>query len=164
MARNSKKGFTLIELIIVIVIIGILASISAPMMRNMKRKAIASEAVTFLGAIRNAMRQYRVENGHYTSSYSDLPIRMRSTGSPVSDLDGTYFSEECYTDSPSLWVMTENTYVIRMYPANSNPAHAPRAAEANGLGWIIIMDQDGNIYSSIEGLGYPWKEGLFPEG
>jgi type IV pilus assembly protein PilA len=61
----KKTGFTLIELIIVIAIIGILAAVASPMMTRTKGMAIATEAVAGLATIRQALREYYVENGTY---------------------------------------------------------------------------------------------------
>jgi prepilin-type N-terminal cleavage/methylation domain-containing protein len=56
--RCDSKAFTLIELIIVIMIIGILVSIAAPMIRNIKAKAMCAEALTTMSTISVAIRQY----------------------------------------------------------------------------------------------------------
>ena len=109
--RFDRKGFTLIELIIVIVIIGVLASVAAPMMTGVKAKAIISEALTGLSAVRTSCQQYRVEYGGYHTYYGGsvagialnhpeifpgLSFRPFTDDPGASSLDGTYFSEESY--------------------------------------------------------------------
>ena len=50
MKRSMQKGFTLIELMIVVAIIGILAAVAIPAFQDYTAKAQASEAYTLLGA------------------------------------------------------------------------------------------------------------------
>jgi len=67
MAARScgSGGFTLVELLLVIVIIGILAAIAVPMFLGQKTKAIHSEAKSNLESIRLLEEQYFAENGEY---------------------------------------------------------------------------------------------------
>jgi len=58
MRKTNKKGFTLIELMIVVAIIGILAAIAIPNFLKFQAKAKQSEAKTNLGAIYVAMLSY----------------------------------------------------------------------------------------------------------
>lgn len=85
---RKKSGFTLIELIVVLIIIGILSSIAAPLMNNMKVKAMCAEAVTDMGAIRTALQIYYIEYNAYPpgSSFNALSI----LGLPPSDFQGRY--------------------------------------------------------------------------
>ncbi len=64
MLRN-KKGFTLIELMIVVAIIGILAAIAIPNFLSYQCKSKQSEAKTNLGAIANSEESYSAEFSHY---------------------------------------------------------------------------------------------------
>jgi len=98
MRINKKNGFTLIELIIVIVIIGILASIAAPMMGGVKAKAIAAEAATALGTIRTAVKSYYAENNNIPNMLVIAAYGQRLGLNP-DDFDGVYFSKECYSIS-----------------------------------------------------------------
>ncbi|MGA1844481.1 MAG: type IV pilin protein [bacterium] len=62
---KSKKGFTLIELMIVVAIIGILAAIAIPNFLTFRLKAKTSEAKSNLGAIRTVEEAYKAEEDAY---------------------------------------------------------------------------------------------------
>lgn len=63
--KNSIKGFSLIELLVVISIIAILATIAIPTFLGQRTKAAISEAMTNLQALRLIQEQYYAENGEY---------------------------------------------------------------------------------------------------
>lgn len=65
--RTNQKGFSLIELMIVVAIIGILSAIAVPNYMAFQRKARQSEARSTLGAIAQAETVYSQDAGGYTS-------------------------------------------------------------------------------------------------
>ncbi len=66
---NARRGgFTLIELMIVVAIIGILAAIAIPNFLRFQLKAKSSEGKTNLAAIRTAEESYYAEYGYYVSA------------------------------------------------------------------------------------------------
>ena len=64
---KNKKGFTLIELMIVVAIIGILAALAIPDFMKMLAKSKQSEAKTNLGAIFTGQVSYHGEHNTYVS-------------------------------------------------------------------------------------------------
>ncbi|MEZ4282399.1 MAG: prepilin-type N-terminal cleavage/methylation domain-containing protein [Myxococcota bacterium] len=66
--RKSKKGFTLIELMIVVAIIGILAAIAIPNFLRFQLKSKSSEGKVNIAAIRTAEESYLAEFGQYVAA------------------------------------------------------------------------------------------------
>ena len=99
---RSKKGFTLIELMVVILIVGILAAVSVPIMRGRIDQAKWSEANAAAGSIRTAVRAYIAEKGP-TYTYSGIEGKLstaaiyQALGFSSNDIDGRYFKQADYT-------------------------------------------------------------------
>ncbi len=71
-----KKAFTLLELIVVIIILGILASLGFSQYVKMVEKGRSAEARMILGQIRTAQTAYALEYGAYAGIMSDLSVDM----------------------------------------------------------------------------------------
>jgi len=97
---QNQKGFTLVELMIVVVIVGVLASVAIPLYQANTKRAKASEADAAMGAIRTALRVYYAENSRYPilSSFTAVATTLDDSIDVDSlDLVGKYFPATAYT-------------------------------------------------------------------
>ena len=69
-----KKGFTLLELIVVIIILGILATLGFTQYTKMVEKGRTAEAKAILGQLRSAQVAYYQENGAYGAGVGNLIV------------------------------------------------------------------------------------------
>lgn len=79
---KNKKGFTLIELMIVVAIVGILAAIAIPNFLNYQAKSQQTEAKTNLGSIFTNMVAYSAESVDGYTSATLANIGFATTGTP----------------------------------------------------------------------------------
>jgi prepilin-type N-terminal cleavage/methylation domain-containing protein len=71
---KMKKGFTLLELLTVVIIISILTSIALPQFFKAAERARASEAVGILGSLRAAQLRYYTQHGRLANNVDDLDV------------------------------------------------------------------------------------------
>ena len=89
---KSRKGFTLIELMVVVLIVGILAAVAIPILRGRIDAAKWSEGKAMLGSVATAIRAYAAEKGTAGAQPTAI-IGSGATelGFAAGDLSGTYF-------------------------------------------------------------------------
>ncbi len=95
-----RKGFTLVELMIVILIVAILAAVAVPLMMNRVESAKWSEARAAMGSIATNLKAWYAEhgcNGTNTPTPSLTATNSTGIGLSLNDLDGTYFNRGDYT-------------------------------------------------------------------
>jgi prepilin-type N-terminal cleavage/methylation domain-containing protein len=90
-SRRDQRGFTLIEIMIVVAIIAILAAVVVPSFFKQSRKSKASSEVgAVFGELAVREAQYKLENGQYYEPSSACPASPSTTGSNASlDCTGT---------------------------------------------------------------------------
>jgi len=82
-ARRQSRGFTLLELMVVIVIIGVLAALIAPKVLENVDKAKITAANADISNLMNALKMYKLDNGRYPSGDQGLQalVSKPTTGS-----------------------------------------------------------------------------------
>jgi type IV pilus assembly protein PilA len=89
--KQDDKGFTLVELLVVIIIIGILAAVALPNFLNQSAKAKQSEAKQNVGAINRIQGALRVENTSFATTFDAVAIgTLASSSSTVATSNYTY--------------------------------------------------------------------------
>jgi len=74
--NRGRKGFTLVELAVVIIIIGVLASFAVPRFLDSVERSKAGEAFNYLAAIRSAQERFQIRQGTYCDDITKLDIQM----------------------------------------------------------------------------------------
>jgi type IV pilus assembly protein PilA len=91
--RKAKKGFTLIELMIVVAIIGILAAIAIPNFLRFQLKSKSSEGKVNIAAIRTAEESFLAEFGRYVNAAVNPLAVPGATKDPFVITPGVDFDE-----------------------------------------------------------------------
>lgn len=95
--RTNRQGFTVVELIVVVVVISILAAIILVAYNSMQTQARDSHRTDTIGKIRNALEIYKAKNGTYPAATpnpgaSSWEVSTDVAGSFLNALEGAGFS------------------------------------------------------------------------
>jgi prepilin-type N-terminal cleavage/methylation domain-containing protein len=169
--RSERQGFSLMELMTVVAIVGILSAIAVPTFSDYVYKARTTEATEFLGVIRLREESYRAEFGAYcatlpTTATPNDPTSLNTKSNLVPDPSTTQRDPKPFvvaTGSPWLQLGARPTSTVRYgygvvagvpadAPMTSNPdfwflARAVGDLNANGTyGTFEIYSATKNIW------------------
>jgi prepilin-type N-terminal cleavage/methylation domain-containing protein len=136
-ARRKDRGFTVLELMVTVAILGILAAVAIPSFRNYQWKAKRSEAFVNLGGLANAQKAY------FAISDTFLGVAPAEPGTTLGDVPGTVSRASAGIDAafgPIGWASEGQVYFD--YDTNS-----PNL----GLGCACIQCFTSTAYGDIDG-------------
>ncbi len=99
---GTRTGFTLIEVMVVVAIVGILATLAQPMFKTAALKSREAALKEDLFNLRNVIDQYYADNGKYPDSLQDLVTKEYMRAIPVDPMTGdNSWDEEYYAGGDS---------------------------------------------------------------
>ncbi|HNX68136.1 MAG TPA: prepilin-type N-terminal cleavage/methylation domain-containing protein [Candidatus Omnitrophota bacterium] len=129
--KITKMGFTLAELLMVVVIIGIFGAIALPRFFPQQEKARVSEAIGILSAIRQGELAYRLENTGYLAQTT------------ATDATATAKWNQIGMDNPNTTANRKFTYLVQYtIGVDSFKAQATRM-DGDYKDKCIVLDQSG---------------------
>jgi len=150
----NKKGFTLVELMVVIVIIGVLAAVAIPKMMAATNKAKASEGPQMIGSIANLEHAFGAEYGQFAQCQKGVTLGWEAIGMGTKGDPNTgakYFEYEVSgaagTTFPD-YATAFNTIALKDF--NVIARLIVKLGDATAGNYVLVNDEDAKKVSSKE--------------
>jgi type IV pilus assembly protein PilA len=151
----KKRGFTLIELMIVVAIIGILAAIAIPNFVRFQLRSKSSEGKTNLAGIRTAEESYFAEYGNYIAAAVSPATLAAPSSSKQAFMDtgalGANFNTVGWAPEGQVYFRYET--VVGMASDYAAAAEADIDADLVVQGWIYARTTNGAAPAALATLG-----------
>lgn len=123
---NAKKyGFTLLEVVVVVIVLAILASIAVPRYTRALERSRAAEGTYFLGTLLSSMERYNLEQGQFPSNQ----IFSSTTGLDIDVPTLKYF-----TSGTRVWASCSSAFPCATVYRNASPTYT------------LAIRRDGTVY------------------
>ena len=135
---DRDQGFTLTELLTVIAIIGVLASIALPALMNHRKKAIDASMKSDLRTVATAMEIYYADHRMYPPFYGDVEGNVAGT------------TGESFTANKQTVIISNDTKIYYVFPSAGVVPGKYCLSAVNPAGSSIFMqDSDGQRRSDV---------------
>ena len=136
---KNKKGFKLIELLIVVLIIDILAGVAIPHFQLSSDKAKYASMMSLVKAVKNEQEMFYQSNGRYATSWDELGTDILPKGFEIVDESGRHNIQAKY---PQFFVsLVDGSYV---YGHITNPK----------ITYLLGLNKDNDMKGKIQCLAY----------
>lgn len=143
MRLRRQRGFTLIELMVVVAVAGILVAIALPSYTNYLRRARVADAVSMMSTLRAGLEQFFQDNRTYVGACAAGTVAPIPSGSP-------YFTVTCPTLTATAYSVTATGsgamagFVYTLDQSGTKSTTVP-----SGSGWTAtagcwVLKQDGS--------------------
>ena len=140
--NKRQKGYTLMEILIVVVIIGAMGYFSIPMYNKIINKADVSDALHNIDMFSGAQAKYFIENGRYTSNLSTLETPLKGEKAEIDTTRFNYYAGDPREDNYCIYSEsnTKKYTLARNYRTNSEIF-----CEGSDCGKIESFVKEGNF-------------------
>ncbi|MBL8277886.1 MAG: type IV pilin protein [Pelomonas sp.] len=151
-SRSRNTGFTLVELMVVLVIAGILAAIAYPAYTGHMQRSRRSDAIAALTAVMQAQERYRGNQSQYATSLVDINVdvskvashyqlSLTGVGNPPSFTSGYVVTATPLSTSPQATDIACKTLTMSMegatptYKSTGDPGNSGSDSDTSSLCW-----------------------------
>lgn len=139
---KAKRGFTLVEILIVVVILGILAAIVVPQFTQASTEAKLNSLCSNLQSLRSQIELFKVQHNDVAPNLATFEAEMTETSSIALATSGDKVRTSVFEFGPYLERVPENPFT------NLNTLVATQGA-AGAAGWVYTA-ATGEIYAHLD--------------
>ena len=149
-----NRGFTLIELMVVVLIIGILSAVALPQYQKAVEHARAAEALTLMAAVSESLQRYHSQYDAWPTTPTKLDVEIpKNTSCPSSHLGGKHYCLELSNGTVSAIRKKDNTVIYTLKTTITPNAEGtyttkrqcvPASGNTEGQGYCNIITGNKN--------------------